>query len=101
MARLVIRWGLFKRFYVDDYLLTLSALCLIADLVIQHYMFNLGGLNGGLPRAHDARTDCNSLTGMSDMSNSTKDETVAMMKVSDRRQRSIDAGGIANTVDRR
>ncbi|KAH8434432.1 uncharacterized protein LDX57_012079 [Aspergillus melleus] len=60
VARLLIRWGLFKRFYVDDFLLTLSALCLIADLVIQHYMFNLG---------------------MSDMGNATKDDTVAMMKM--------------------
>ncbi|KAA8645162.1 hypothetical protein EYZ11_006693 [Aspergillus tanneri] len=42
ITRLVIRWRLFKRFYVDDYLLAIANLCLICDLVIQHYMFNLG-----------------------------------------------------------
>ncbi|KAL4938069.1 hypothetical protein BDV06DRAFT_232128 [Aspergillus oleicola] len=42
VARLTVRWRLLKRLYIDDFFVTLAALCLIADLAIQHYMFNLG-----------------------------------------------------------
>ncbi|KAI9925433.1 hypothetical protein ASPWEDRAFT_52103 [Aspergillus wentii DTO 134E9] len=59
-CRLVVRWKKFQTFYVDDYLLTVACACLIGDLGIQHYMFNLG-------MAHPAA--------------STKADTVNMMKM--------------------
>ncbi|KAL3478329.1 hypothetical protein BJX99DRAFT_107875 [Aspergillus californicus] len=42
IARIVVRLRLLKRLYLDDFFVSLAALCLIADLAIQHYMFNLG-----------------------------------------------------------
>ncbi|KAL2817638.1 hypothetical protein BJX63DRAFT_102974 [Aspergillus granulosus] len=60
LARLGVRWQLLKRLYIDDMLVTLAILCLIGDLVIQHYMFN---------------------QGMSDMANTTITEKINMMKM--------------------
>ena len=42
ICRLVVRLGLLKRLYLDDLFVIMAALCLIGDLAIQHYMFNLG-----------------------------------------------------------
>lgn len=42
VCRLVVRLRLLKRLYVDDLFVILAALCLICDLAIQHYMFNMG-----------------------------------------------------------
>lgn len=42
VCRLWVRWRLLKRLYLDDLFVMVAALCLIGDLVIQHYMFNLG-----------------------------------------------------------
>lgn len=42
VCRLVVRVRLLKRLYVDDLFVIVAALCLIGDLAIQHYMFNLG-----------------------------------------------------------
>ncbi|KAE8350046.1 hypothetical protein BDV28DRAFT_47932 [Aspergillus coremiiformis] len=42
LTRLVVRWRRFNKFYVDDYLVATACLCLIGDLIIQHYMFNWG-----------------------------------------------------------
>ncbi|CAK48242.1 uncharacterized protein An11g00090 [Aspergillus niger] len=37
--RLIIRWRLLKKLYLDDFFVVAAALCLIGDLGIQHYMF--------------------------------------------------------------
>jgi len=42
LARLVVRWTQFHKFYVDDFLIALSVGGLIATLGIQHYMFDNG-----------------------------------------------------------
>ncbi|KAL4808099.1 hypothetical protein BDV18DRAFT_158214 [Aspergillus unguis] len=42
VARLAVRWRLIKRFYLDDWFVAAATGCLIADLGIQHYMFNQG-----------------------------------------------------------
>lgn len=41
-ARLVVKWLRFKSFSLDDGFLVLAGGCLIADLVIQQHMWNLG-----------------------------------------------------------
>ncbi|KAL4997996.1 hypothetical protein BDV10DRAFT_185612 [Aspergillus recurvatus] len=60
VARLVVRWRLLKRLYLDDIFVALAALCLIGDLAIQHYMFN---------------------QGMSDMAHATTQNAINMMKM--------------------
>ncbi|KAL2832907.1 hypothetical protein BDW59DRAFT_93903 [Aspergillus cavernicola] len=60
VSRLAVRWRLLKRLYLDDLLVSLAVLCLIADLAIQHYMFN---------------------QGMSEMANTTTDEKINIMKM--------------------
>ncbi|RAK70969.1 uncharacterized protein BO72DRAFT_505219 [Aspergillus fijiensis CBS 313.89] len=60
VCRLCVRWRLLKRLYLDDLFVTVAALCLIGDLVIQHYMFNLG---------------------MSDAANMDSDQMINMMKM--------------------
>ncbi|EHA19279.1 hypothetical protein ASPNIDRAFT_178492 [Aspergillus niger ATCC 1015] len=40
--RLIIRWRLLKKLYLDDFFVVAAALCLIGDLGIQHYMFTQG-----------------------------------------------------------
>ncbi|KAL4877959.1 hypothetical protein BJY04DRAFT_230234 [Aspergillus karnatakaensis] len=60
VLRLAVRWRLLKRLYLDDFFVTLAALCLIGDLAIQHYMFN---------------------QGMSDMGNANVQQMIAMMKM--------------------
>lgn len=42
LARLVVRWTQFHKFYTDDFLIALSVGGLIATLGIQHYMFDNG-----------------------------------------------------------
>lgn len=42
VGRLIVRWRLLKKLYLDDCFVVAAALCLIGDLAIQHYMFNLG-----------------------------------------------------------
>ncbi|PYH44660.1 uncharacterized protein BP01DRAFT_383231 [Aspergillus saccharolyticus JOP 1030-1] len=59
-CRLWVRWRLLKRWYLDDLFVTVATLCLIGDLVIQHYMFNLG---------------------MSDAANMNAQEMINMMKM--------------------
>ncbi|KAH7364734.1 hypothetical protein BKA65DRAFT_143859 [Rhexocercosporidium sp. MPI-PUGE-AT-0058] len=44
-ARLVVKWLRFKSFSLDDGFLVLAGGCLIADLVIQQHMWNLGMAN--------------------------------------------------------
>ncbi|KAL4818894.1 hypothetical protein BDW67DRAFT_194410 [Aspergillus spinulosporus] len=60
VARLAVRWRLLKRLYIDDIFVALAALCLIGDLVIQHYMFN---------------------QGMSDMAHASTENAIRMMKM--------------------
>ncbi|RAL07945.1 uncharacterized protein BO97DRAFT_408677 [Aspergillus homomorphus CBS 101889] len=60
ICRLGVRWRLLKRLYLDDFFVTVAALCLIGDLAIQHYMFN---------------------QGMSEMGNTTIEEKINMMKM--------------------
>ncbi|KAF7591557.1 hypothetical protein BBP40_001437 [Aspergillus hancockii] len=59
-ARLVVRWQRFNKFYVDDYLVAGACLCLVGDLIIQHFMFNWG---------------------MTDMGHATKQDMINMMKM--------------------
>ncbi|KAE8418017.1 hypothetical protein BDV36DRAFT_295599 [Aspergillus pseudocaelatus] len=60
VTRLVVRWRRFSKFYVDDYLVAAACLCLIGDLIIQHFMFNWG---------------------MTDMANASKSDMINMMKM--------------------
>ncbi|KAJ5556789.1 hypothetical protein N7494_000704 [Penicillium frequentans] len=60
ICRLAVRFRLLNRLYLDDLLVCLAALCLIADLAIQHYMFN---------------------QGMSEMASITLDEEINIMKM--------------------
>ncbi|KAE8151689.1 hypothetical protein BDV25DRAFT_138612 [Aspergillus avenaceus] len=59
-ARLVVRWRRFNTFYIDDYFVAASCLCLIADLAIQHLMFNWG---------------------MTEMATASKSDMINMMKM--------------------
>ncbi|KAI0470566.1 hypothetical protein GGR56DRAFT_678453 [Xylariaceae sp. FL0804] len=58
-GRFIFHWRQFGRFTIPDGLVLLSTACLIADLVIQHYMW--------------AR-------GMDDMANATRDDFIAIMQ---------------------
>ncbi|GKZ39511.1 hypothetical protein AbraIFM66950_000458 [Aspergillus brasiliensis] len=61
--RLIVRWRLLKKLYLDDCFVVAAALCLIGDLGIQHYMFT---------------------QGMSEMAKTTTAEKINMQKVSTR-----------------
>lgn len=58
LARLVVRWTQFHKFYVDDFLIALSVGGLIATLGIQHYMFD-NGTSLSLPLYPDLADDTN------------------------------------------
>ncbi|OOF99289.1 hypothetical protein ASPCADRAFT_127840 [Aspergillus carbonarius ITEM 5010] len=60
VGRLIVRWRLLKKLYLDDCFVVAAALCLIGDLAIQHYMFNLG---------------------MSEIANTTTAEKISMQKM--------------------
>ncbi|PWY68386.1 hypothetical protein BO70DRAFT_390300 [Aspergillus heteromorphus CBS 117.55] len=42
VCRLIVRWRLLKKLYLDDIFVIGATLCLIGDLAIQHYMFTQG-----------------------------------------------------------
>ncbi|KXJ89124.1 hypothetical protein Micbo1qcDRAFT_196972 [Microdochium bolleyi] len=42
IARMIVRWQRLAALFIEDGLLCLAGLCLIGDLVIQHYMWTLG-----------------------------------------------------------
>ncbi|PYH96664.1 hypothetical protein BO71DRAFT_417688 [Aspergillus ellipticus CBS 707.79] len=60
VCRLIVRWRLLKKLYLDDYFVVGAAMCLIGDLAIQHYMFT---------------------QGMSTMAKTTVTEKINMMKM--------------------
>ncbi|KAF4626739.1 hypothetical protein G7Y89_g11418 [Cudoniella acicularis] len=47
IIRMVVKWRKFQTFSIEDYFLILAASCLVGDLAIQQYMWNLGMASHG------------------------------------------------------
>ena len=77
-----MRWRRFSKFYIDDYLVAAACLCLIGDLIIQHFMFNWGKLwvELGICMGEGLLMILGCL-GMTDMANASKSDMINMMKV--------------------